>query len=60
MKFAASSVEVRHKIFQTGCEFQLEITDMSYNKRHLRYFRIINVHDPAWHIPSNPIKILQY
>lgn len=58
--FAASSVEVRHKTFEAGYEFQLEITDISYNKRHLRCFRIICVRDTAWYIPSNPIKILLY
>lgn len=36
--FAAASVEIRHKIFGAGCEFQLEITAISYNKRHLRWF----------------------
>lgn len=41
--FAASSARIRHKVFGAGCRFQLEITDVSYNKRHLRHFRIIYV-----------------
>lgn len=57
--FAASSVVRRHKVFGAGHRFPLEIIDVSYNKKHLRCFRIIYLGGTTWYIASKHIKIPQ-